>query len=211
MLKSVFGWVFVLTLCAVAVVAQEKGVDTQNDRIRNQGAERAPGQNGRNQTTGTGRGIDFGKGRTPEPLPVANPYRFTARRDIVMRAVEELMQEQKLVLDTANSNREEGVLVTQPYSFVRGAVVALAEISRYAELPRDTVRGWTRGRYTLLVEVRALDGVTTSVAVNARVEGRSDSAAGSEWVSLASTGEAEREFIVALVEKITGAAPQTQP
>ena len=199
-----------LSLAAPAAFAQEKGVDTQNDRIRNQGAERAPGQNGRNQSTGTGRGIDFGKGRTPAPVPVANPYRFTVRRDIVMRAVEELMQERKLVLDTANSNREEGVLVTQPYSFVRGAVVALAEIGRYAELPRDAVRGWTRGRYTLLVEVRALDGATTSVAVNARVEGRSDSASGSEWVSLASTGEAEREFIIALVEKITGGAPQSQ-
>ena len=210
MLKRVFGLLFLLTLCAAASPAQEKGVDTQNDRIRNQGAERAPGQNGRNQTTGAGRGIDFGKGRTPERVTVANPYRFTARRDIVLRAVEELMQEQKLVLDTANSNREEGVLVTQPYSFVRGAVVALAEISRYAELPRDAVRGWTRGRYKLLVEVRALDGVTTSVAVNARVEGRSDSASGSEWVSLASNGEAEREFIVALIEKITGGAPQTQ-
>lgn len=211
MLKRFFGLVFVLALCAAGALAQEKGVDTQNDRIRNQGAERAPGQNGRNQSNGAGRGIDFGKGRTPEPLPVANPYRFTARRDIVMRAVEELMQEQKLVLDTANSKREDGILVSQPYSFVRGAVVALAEIGRYAELPRDAVRGWTRGRYTLLVEVRALDGVTTSVAVNARVEGRSDSAAGSEWVSLASTGEAEREFIVALVEKITGGAPQAQP
>ncbi|HLL75790.1 MAG TPA: hypothetical protein VK421_11065 [Pyrinomonadaceae bacterium] len=210
MLKRVFGLLFVLTLGAAGALAQEKGVDTQNDRIRNQGAERAPGQNGRNQSTGTGRGIDFGKGRTPAPIPVANPYRFTARRDIVIQAVEELMQEQKLVLDTANSNREEGVLVTQPYAFVRGAVVALAEISRYADLPRDSVRGWTRGRYTLLVEVRALDGVTTSVAVNARVEGRSDSASGSEWVSLASNGEAEREFIVALVEKITGGAPQTQ-
>ena len=211
MLKRVFALVFVLALGTTAALAQEKGVDTQNDRIRNQGAARAPGQNGRNQSTGTGRGIDFGGGRTPAPTAVANPYRFTARRDIVLRAVEELMQEQKLVLDTANSNREEGVLVTQPHSFVRGAVVALSEISRYAELPRDTVRGWTRGRYTLLVEVRALDGVTTSVAVNARVEGRSDSAAGSEWVSLASTGEAEREFIVALVEKITGGAPQAQP
>ena len=207
MLKSVFGWVFVLTLGCAGALAQEKGVDTQNDRIRNQGAERAPGQNGRNQNTGTGRGIDFGKGRTPALSPVANPYRFSSRRDVVLHSVEELMQEQKLVLDSANSNRADGVLVSQPFSFVRGAVVAIAEISRYADLPRDNVRGWTRGRYTLLVEVRALDGVTTSVAVNARIEGRSDSAAGSEWVSLPSNGEAEREFIVALVEKLTGAPP----
>jgi hypothetical protein len=210
MLKRIYVPLFLLTLCASDALAQEKGVDTQNSRIRDEGSQRAPGQNGRNQSTGAGRGIDFGKGRTPASPPVANPYRFSTRRDVVINSVEELMQEQKLVLDTANSNRAEGVLVSQPFSFVRGAVVAIAEISRYADLPRDNVRGWTRGRYTLLVEVRALDGVTTSVAVNARIEGRSDSAAGSEWVSLPSNGEAEREFIVALVEKLTGAPPQAQ-
>ena len=210
MSKRVFGLMFLLAISAAGLRAQEKGVDTQNDRIRDQGAARAPGNNGAKQNTGTGRGIDFGKGRTPEPPPVPNPYRFTARRDVVMRSVEELMQEQKLVLDTAGSNPSEGILVTQPYFFVRGAVVALAELGRYANLPRETVRGWTRGRYTLLVEVRALDGVTTNVSVNARIEGRSDSASGSEWISLPSNGQAEREFLVALIEKITGGAPQVQ-
>ena len=210
MLRRFFGLLFLMTIAATGAGAQEKGVDHQNERIRDMGAERAPGHNGTKQNNGTGRGIDFGKGRTPPVVAVPNPYRFTARRDIVMNAVEELLQEQKLVLDTAGSNKAEGILVSQPYSFVRGAVVALAEISRYADLPRDNVRGWTRGRYTMLVEVRALDGVSTSVAVNARVEGRSDSASGSEWISLASTGQAEREFLIALIEKITGGAPQVQ-
>jgi hypothetical protein len=208
--KKFIAVIFVFVIATASVYAQEKGVDTQNSRIRDEGSQRAPGQNGRNQSTGTGRGIDFGKGRTPAPPLVANPYRFSTRRDLAISSVEELMQEQKLVLDTANSNRADGVLVSQPFSFVRGAVVAIAEISRYADLPRDNVRGWTRGRYTMLVEVRALDGVTTSVAVNARIEGRSDSAAGSEWVSLPSNGEAEREFIIALVEKLTGAPPRAQ-
>jgi hypothetical protein len=207
MTKKIFGLLFLLLVALAGAQAQEKGMDHQNDRIRDQSSGRAPGQNGTKQNNGTGRGIDFGRDRTSEAPPVPNPYRFTARRDVVMRAVEELMREQKLVVDTAGSNTAEGVLVSQPYSFVRGAVVAQAELNRYADVPQDNLRGWTRGRYTLLVEVRALDGVTTSVAVNARIEGRSDSASGSEWVSLPSNGTAEQEFLTALVLKITGGTP----
>jgi len=90
---------------------------------------------------------------------------------------------------------------------VRGAVVAESEISRLAELLDTNSRGWTRGRYTLLVEVQPIDGAFTNVSVNARIEGRTDGASGAEWVSLQSNGTAEQEFLLALVEKITGAPP----
>jgi hypothetical protein len=206
-MKKVWGLVLFLALAALTAQAQEKGVDQQNDRIRDQGSDRAPGQNGAKQNTGTGRGFDFGKGRTPTVPPVPNPYRFTVRRDAVLNAVQELMREQKLVLDTAVSKPEEGVLVSQPYRFVKGAVVAVTELNRYAEVPRDNVSGWTQGRYTLVVEVRAIDGATTNVSVSARVEGRTDGAAGAEWVSLRSSGTAEQDFIKALVEKLTGRTP----
>jgi hypothetical protein len=186
-------------------------VDRQNDRIRDSGTDRAPGVNGVKQNTGTGRGIDFGKGRTPAPPPIANPYRFTIRRDIVLRAVEELMAERKLILDTTVSKTEEGVLISQPFRFVKGAVVAGTELNRYAELTEENSRGWTQGRYTYIVEVQPLDGATTSISVNARVEGRSDGASGAEWVNLRSSGQAEQEFIIALVEKLTGAPPVPQP
>jgi len=199
----------ILTGCTIS--AQEKGVDRQNDRIRDSGTERTPANNGVKQNTGSGRGIDFGKGRTPTPPPIPNPYRFTIRRDIVLRAVEELMAEQKLIVDTTVSKTNEGVLISQPYRFVKGAVVAATELNRYAELTQENSRGWTQGRYTFIIEVQPLDGVTTSVAVNARVEGRSDGASGAEWVNLRSSGLAEQEFVIALVEKLTGAPPPTTP
>jgi hypothetical protein len=206
-MRKVLSLFFLAALTAAAAQAQEKGVDTQNERIRDRGTDRSPGTNGTKQNVGTGRGIDFGKGRTPAPAPVPNPYRFTVRRDIVLKAAEELMAEQKLVIDTAVSKPAEGVLISQPFRFVKGAVVATPELNRYADVPQDNLRGWTQGRYTLIVEVQALDGLTTSVAVNAKVEGRSDSASGAEWVSLPSTGQAEAEFITALVQKLTGGAP----
>jgi hypothetical protein len=206
-MKKVWGLLLLFALAVVSAQAQEKGVDQQNDRIRDQGSDRAPGQNGTKQNTGTGRGFDFGKGRTPTVPPIPNPYRFTVRRDLVLNAVQELMREQKLVVDTAVSKPDEGVLVSQPYRFVKGAVVAVTELNRYAEVPQDNESGWTQGRYTLVVEVRAIDGTTTNVAVSAHIEGRADSAAGAEWVSLRSNGTAEQDFIKALVEKVTGGTP----
>lgn len=206
-MRTVLSLIFLTALTFTAASAQEKGVDHQNGRIRDQGSDRAPVQNGAKQNVGSGRGIDFGKGRTPAPAPVPNPYRFTVRRDVVLRAAEELMAEKKLVIDTSVSKPAEGVLISQPYRFVKGVVVATAELNRYADVPQDNLRGWSQGRYTLIVEVQALDGLNTTVAVNAKVEGRSDSASGAEWVSLSSTGQAEREFILALIEKLTGGAP----
>ncbi|HEY9404194.1 MAG TPA: hypothetical protein VIQ24_16165 [Pyrinomonadaceae bacterium] len=210
-MKKVLTLSMFLLLTVAGIYAQEKGVDRQNDRIRDAGTARAPGVNGVKQNTGTGRGIDFGKGRTPAPPPVPNPYRFTIRRDIVLRAVEELMAERKLILDTSVSKTDEGVLISQPFRFVKGAVVAGTELNRYAELTEENSRGWTQGRYTFIVEVQPLDGVTTSVSVNARVDGRSDGASGAEWVTLRSSGLAEQEFVIALVEKLTGAPPTPQP
>ncbi|HYP01644.1 MAG TPA: hypothetical protein VER76_15745 [Pyrinomonadaceae bacterium] len=210
-MKKVLTLCIFLLLAVCHVSAQEKGVDRQNDRIRDAGTDRAPGNNGVKQNTGTGRGIDFGKGRTPAPPPIPNPYRFTIRRDIVLRAVEELMAERKLIVDTSVSKTDEGVLISQPFRFVKGAVVASTELNRYAELTEESSRGWTQGRYTYIIEVLPLDATTTSVAVNARVEGRSDGASGAEWVSLRSSGMAEQEFIIALVEKLTGGPPTAAP
>src|SRR5439155_25314 len=47
----------------------------------------------------------------------------------------------------------------------------------------------------------------SNVSVNAKIEGRTDGPAGAEWITLQSTGNAEQEFLAALIENITGAAP----
>jgi hypothetical protein len=206
--KRIIGIIFVLSLASISVLAQqEKGVDSQNQGIRDAGNSRAPANNGAKQDAGAGRGMDFGKGRTPTPPPVPNPYRFSARRDAVIKAVEDLMRDRKLVPDTASSKPDEGVLISQPYTFTKGAVVATSELGRYAEITDANSRGWTRGRYILIVEVQPIDGNNTNVSVNVKLEGRSDGASGAEWVTLRSTGIAEEEFLSALVENLTGAPP----
>jgi hypothetical protein len=203
------------TLLAIALLvvasnvcaAQEKGVDQQNDRIRDSSTNRQPAVNGSKVDTGVGRGMDFGKGKTQPLPPVPNPYRFQTPNDVLTKAVQELMRDRKLILDETVSKPETGLLVSQPYTFTRGTFVTSSELFRFAEVPRTEQGNWTRGRYTLIVEIQPIDSSITNVSVNARLEGRSDNVLGAEWLSLRSNGTAERDFLVALITKITGAPP----
>ena len=65
---------------------------------------------------------------------------------------------------------------------------------------RDVTRSWSK--------FRPIDGSNANVSVNAKIEGRSDGATGAEWVTLPSLGQAEEEFLLALIEKVTGSAPR---
>jgi hypothetical protein len=203
---------FSIVLFAVGVYAQEKGVDTQSKTVRDSGNSRTPGVNGSNQSVGTnGSGINFGKDKTPATPLIANPYRLAARRDVILTAVAEVMRDRKLILDDAASKPAEGIIVSQPYTFVKGAVVTQSELNRYAEVENANARGWTRGRYTIIVEVQPIDGVNSNVSVNAKIEGRTDGPTGAEWITLQSTGTAEQEFLNTLIGNITGSFPAGEP
>ncbi|HZM99986.1 MAG TPA: hypothetical protein VFB70_11375 [Pyrinomonadaceae bacterium] len=207
MLRLIVGLV-ILIACSVPAFAQAaKGVDKQNERVRDSGSDRTPANNGNKTDVGAGRGMDFGRGRTPETPPLPNPYRLTGRRDVIITAVQELMRDRKLVVDENASRLSDGIIVSQPFTFTKGAVVAQADLSRYADVPLSNARGWTRGRYTLTVEVQPIDGTAANVSVNAKVEGRSDGVTGAEWATLRSTGLAEDQFLEGLITAVTGAAP----
>src|SRR6266852_5359249 len=209
---TVFLAVLVVLIAASFAFAQGKGVDTQSKRISDESSNKAPANNGAKQDTGTtGSGINFGGGKTAAKPVIPNPYRLTARRDAIIRAVAEVMRDRKLIVDDAASKPAEGIIVSQPYTFIKGAVVTQSELHRYANVVTSEARGWTRGRYTILVEVQAIDGVSANVSVTAKIEGRSDGATGAEWTTLQSTGTAEQEFLGALIENITGSNPAERP
>lgn len=194
----------IILFSAISVLAQGKGVDNSGARVRDSGAN---GSNSVKTDTGAGRGIDFGKGKTPEVPPIPNPYRFAARRDVIINAITDLMGDRKLIVDEAASKPDEGIMVSQPYTFIKGAVVSQSELGRYANITTDSSRGWTRGRYTITVEVQPIDGNNANVSVNAKIEGRTDGATGAEWTTLPTSSLAEQEFLSALITKITGAPP----
>ena len=203
-MNKFFTITLLVLLTAVTAWAQGKGVDKSAERVRDSGAT---GSNSPKTDTGAGRGIDFGKGRTPQTPPIPNPYRFVARRDAIINAIGEVMQDRKLILDEAASKSADGIIVSQPYTFIKGAVVTQSELGRYADITTSVARGWTRGRYTITVEVQPIDGNSANVSVNAKIEGRTDGATGAEWTTLPTTGVAEQDFLSALITKITGAPP----
>jgi len=139
------GALLLVALSVSAALAQGKGVDKSSERVRDTGSK-APASNGSKTDVGAGRGMDFGKGQTPDVPPLPNPYRLTARRDVILKAVEDVMRNQKLVVDETTSRPSEGIIVSQPYTFIKGAVVSESELNRYAQVPASDTRGWTRGR-----------------------------------------------------------------
>lgn len=198
---------------ASQLYAQEKGVDTQSSGIRDAGSGRGAGNNGSKQDTGAGRGINFGKGRTPDAVVVPNPYRLTARRDTTLKAVQELLREKGIVIDADVSRLNEGMVITQPFVFAKGSSITRSELSQVTEIPTsfDSGRGWTRARHTLIIEIQPIDGIAVNLSINAKIEGRSDGPAGAEWITLRSTGQIEQEFISQIVASITGASPSEPP
>jgi hypothetical protein len=175
--------------------------------VRDGGSSTSPVSNGSKQNTGTGRGIDFGGGRTAKVARLDNPYRLAGRRDVILKAVQEVMRDRKLVVDEAASRPSDGIIVSQPYRFIKGAVVTQAELGHYADVPSSANSGWTQGRYTITVEVQPIDGLNCNISVNAKIEGRSDGPTGAEWVSLPSLGTAEDQFLAVLIEAVTGTSP----
>src|SRR6201988_1642949 len=123
MLRIITGLLLLLT-CSLPVLAQAaKGIDKQNERARDSGNERTPANNGNKTDVGAGRGFDFGRDKSTEAPRLLNPYRLTGRRDVIVNAVQDLMRDRKLVVDDAATRISEGIIVSQPFTFTKGAEV----------------------------------------------------------------------------------------
>jgi hypothetical protein len=209
---SFAAFLIALTASVSISYAQGKGIDTQNKQIRDISVNQGPTDNGNRQNTGAGRGFDFGADKTPDRVILSNPYRMASKRDILVRTIADIMTEQGLSVDEAASRPSDGIVVSQPYTFAKGAVLSGSQLLQYANIPqRDVNSGWTRGRYTLRVEVQSIDGTNNNVGVTAKVEGRTETPLGANWLTLQSSGAVEQNFLNALVERVTGTAPNEVP
>lgn len=193
-----------MILFSLAVHAQ-KGIDPQTQKIRDEGVKTNGAQRGNEPAN---RSFDFGKGKTKVRGQLSNPYKMNSRRDVLIENVLEVLKERKLLVNESASRKSDGIIVTEPLVFAKGAVISRNELNRYAILPNSDT-SWTRGRYTLIVEIQSIDGIQNNVSVTAKVEGRSENGLQSEWTTLSSTGAAEDEFLVKLVELVTGAVIDT--
>lgn len=183
-----------LFIFSSAVFAQ-KGVDTQTEKITE--------KTGTNESTNVSRSFNWGKDKTKVRSNLANPYKLASRRDILIETILNVLQEKKLIVDETASKPKEGIIITQPFIFAKGAVITKNELNRYAIVP-STETIWRSGRYSLRIDVESLDGIQNNVSVTAKVDGKSENGLFSEWTTLQTSGTAEEEFLVKLVEAVTG-------
>lgn len=193
-----------LTLTFSIAAFAQKGVDTQTKKIHEESVR------GTQITSANNRSFDFGKGKTKVRERLANPYRLASRRDLLVENILDILKEKKLIVDENASRLKDGFIVTQPFIFAKGAVITLNELNRYAVLPNSETT-WTRGRYTLTIDIQSIDGIQNNVSVTAKVDGKSENGLSSEWTTLQSSGLAEDEFLSKLVETITGKSPDETP
>src|SRR6476646_5470555 len=201
------GLAFLLLIGSTIVAQTGKGVDTQTRKIKDDSSQTAT--HPRNETDAH-KSFDWGRDKTKVRDPLPNPYPVTARRDAVVDVISQALQEKHLLIDEAASRIKDGFIITQPYVFAKGPVTTKGELSRYGQVEyADTA--WSRGQYTLTIEVQPIDGTRSNVSVIAKVEGLSGTGFLSEWRTVQSSGLAEDEFLAKLVEMLTGKNPDDQP
>jgi len=196
-MKFKYPILFLFAAVLASAVSAQKGVDVQTQKIK-EGSNKTT-----SRETDATRSFDWGKGKTQVRERLANPYRLASRRDVLVETIKQVIKDNKMLIDEASSRPSDGILITQPVIFAKGPVTAQSELSRYSVLD-DFQRTWSRGRYTLVIEVQSIDGVQNNVSVNARVEGREGAGLTTEWRTLQSSGLAEDEFLKLLVEAVTG-------
>lgn len=183
-----------------AVIFGQKGIDTQTQKIKEDANKTT------SRTSDGGRSFDWGKGKTHVRERLANPYKLNSRRDVLVGTITQVLKDKQIIVDEASSRLQDGIIITQPFVFAKGSVIAQNELHRYADLPYGD-NAWSRGQYTLTIEVQPIDGIQNNVTVNAKVEGRAGNGMMSEWMTVPSSGLAEEEFLVKLVEAVTGSSP----
>ncbi len=174
----------------------QKGIDKQTNTIKEQSSTSKTG----NESAQT---YSWGKDKTKIRNLLENPYPLNSRRDVLIETIVEQLKNKSLIVDETASRFEDGLIVTQPYTFSKGAILTKIELNRYAVIP-DSESTWTRGRFSLTIEVKSLDGIKNNVYVTAKVEGRSGNGLFTEWSTLQSKGIAEDEFLSELVQNVTG-------
>jgi len=198
-MKLIFSAAILLTLCVSGTVSQstQKGIDTQTQKIKDDTNKTVA------RPTDANRSFDWGKGKTPVRDRLANPYKLNSRRDVLIETIREILKEKRLVVDEQSSRPSDGIIVTQPFIVGKGPVISQAELRRFGVLNyADTA--WSRAQYSLTIEVQPIDGIANNVSVTAKIEGRSGNGLATEWVTVPSSGLAEEEFLIKLVEAVTG-------
>ena len=149
----------------------------------------------------TGRAqFQWDKPKANQPLP--NPSAVRVNRQQAIAMAKSVLEQKTFALksDTCADSSGDCVLVTEPMIFTRG-IVADTQFNHFADLGASEVRGISRGRVSIRVEVSPSSTTQSLVAVYGTFEGLTQDAVGSKWITSTSRGLLEDEILRCIVAR----------
>ena len=113
-----------MLLLSMGTFAQhdQKGVDTQTQTIKEESNKVTSRPNDATHS------INWGSGKTKVRDLLPNPYKMNSRRDVLVNTIIDALKDKKIVVDDASSRLGEGIIVTQPFVFAKGAVITRSHV-----------------------------------------------------------------------------------
>jgi hypothetical protein len=147
--------------------------------------------------------IQFDKPKAEKPLP--NPSMIQSPRDETLKATKQMLETREVSIDKEDCNQLSGecMLITKPVIFIKG-ITAKSQLEHYCIVPAANVKNWTRGRYSLRIQITPASPKSSQVGIYAKFEGMTDGFDGNEWVQLSSKGELEDKFLRCIQDRATG-------
>jgi hypothetical protein len=147
--------------------------------------------------------IQFDRPKAAKPLP--NPSIMGATRDDVVTVIKQMMETREIPLDKEDCNATTGecTLISKFVIFTKG-IPAKSQLQHFSELSDRDLRNWSQGKYVLRFQISPATPKTAQVGAYAKFEGRTDGAAGQEWISLNSRGELEDMMLKCVQDRIAG-------
>lgn len=147
--------------------------------------------------------IQLSKPKPDEALP--NPMIVLASRDEVQAAIRQMLETKGIPLDKDDCDAQTGecIMLSKPLVFIKG-ITTKSQLEHYCEVPAADVRNWSKGRYTLRIQISPASPKTAQVGIYARFEGLVEDTTGSQWISLSSKGKLEDQLMRCLNQKIRG-------
>ena len=139
-----------------------------------------------------------------EPF-LPNPYMIGSPRDEVLTATKQIFEAREIPLDKEDCNQLTGecTLISKPVIFIKGTTTK-SQLEHYCEVPAANIRNWTKGRYTLRIQISPTSPRNAQVGVYCKFEGMADNFTGNEWVTLNSKGELEDKMLRCIEDRVHG-------
>lgn len=143
--------------------------------------------------------LTFDRPKAEPSIP--NPYIIGYPKDVILEKVAGYFKDSEMQLDPTFTRKEEGILITKPFIFVKGTLTR-SRLDRFGSCPAVEKRNWARGRVTFQIVVEAVNPSQSKISISGKLEGLSQELSGSSWIGCESNGQIELQVLEQLIESL---------